>query len=171
MFSRMSDPLDPTDAIIGGVADSVKRLGSSILATVSAVVLGLNFHAIPKCIVTVQTNGLNSASWFFALWPPFNWGEMMIRSLLIWYLIPFFLGYSCLILNQFMRDEMFGSLLGIIVVHSVHTFLYTQMVDPLPPADLILACSVLVVGEFALVGLLLWWRQIRLNASFISSAE
>jgi hypothetical protein len=167
----MSDPLDPTDAIIGGVIDATKRLVSSLLFTAGAVVLGLNFHTAPKYLATIQANGLQAAPGLFGLWPPFDWAEMMLRSMVIWYLAPFLLVYGYFLFTQWAREELFGSLLGIVVVHSVHTFLYTQQMDPLTPGDLIFASSVLIVGETGLVGLLFWWRQMRLNASLIAPPE
>jgi hypothetical protein len=163
----MSDSLDPTDAIVGGITDAVKRLLAFLLVTGGAALLGSNLHEAPNHFASIRLNGLSAAFDSFkqidALSPAL-WIVMMLHSTFIWYLIPFLLLYVWLLARLWQGADMFSILLVLALAHPLHTFIYMQRQDPLPPGDLILTSALLIVSEVGLAGLILWWRHVRENA-------
>jgi hypothetical protein len=168
----MSDSLDPTDAIVGGVAEAVKRLASFILVTAGAAVLGLNLHNAPSFIDSIRASGLSGA--FnplreFDVWSPILWVLMMMHSTFIWYLLPFLGAYVWLLFRLWQGADMFSVLLALALIHPIHVFIYVQRSDPLALGDLMLAGGLLVVSEIAIAGLILWWRHIKETAPLEST--
>jgi hypothetical protein len=163
----MSDSLDPTDAIVGGVAEAVKRLAAFILVTAGAAVLGLNLHNTPKFIASIRSNGFSGALNPFSefdVWTPLLWIFMMMHSAIIWYLLPFLGAYVWLLFRLWQGADMFSVLLALALIHPIHVFIYVQRSDPLPLGELTLAGGLLVVSEIAIAGLILWWRHIKETA-------
>ena len=163
----MSDSLDPTDAIVGGITDAVKRLVAFLVVTAGAAVLGFNLHSAPKHIAAIRVNGFGAISGFFEQFSalsPAGWILMMLHSTIIWYLLPLLLVHFWLLIRLWQGGDMFSILLGVALLHPVHTFLYMQRADPLIGGDVVLGAALLVVSEVALAGLILWWAHVRENA-------
>jgi hypothetical protein len=163
----MSDSLDPGDAIVEGATEAVKRLLAFLLVSGGAAILGKNLHEAPGHIASIQTNGVMSGLDFFkdfSVVSPALWVLMMLHSTFIWYLLPFLGAYVWLLAQLWRGADMFNVLLALALIHPLHTFIYMQRADPLPPGDLILASALLVVCELGLAGLILWWRHIRESA-------
>lgn len=159
----MPDPLDPVDAMIGGVTDPVKRLLAFIVVTAGAAMLGLNLHEIPTHIASIRLNGIGSA---FDVVTQFNggspilWALMMMHSASVWYLLPLAGVQVWLLFRLWMGSEMFPILFAVALIQPLHVFMYMQHTSPLGGSDLILASALLIVSEAFLAGLILWWRHI-----------
>jgi hypothetical protein len=163
----MSDSLDPTDAIVGGVTEAVKRLAAFILVTAGAAVLGLNLHNAPNFIASIRTSRLSGALNPFSefdVWSPLLWVLMMMHSTFIWYLLPFLGAYVWLLFRLWQGADMFSVLLALALIHPIHVFIDVQRSNPLAFGDFMLAGGLLVVSEIAMAGLVLWWRHIRESA-------
>ncbi|HET6409339.1 MAG TPA: hypothetical protein VFG14_15740 [Chthoniobacteraceae bacterium] len=163
----MSDPLDPMDALVGGVTDSVKRLLAFVVVTAGAAILGYNVHEIPTHLSALRTGGFSSvlaALQQFDASAPIAWMVMMLHSLIIWYLFPMVLLYFALLVWLWKGEDMFNILLGLALLQPLHTFLYMQRSSPLVAGDLALAIGALVIAEVSLAALILWWRNVSENA-------
>jgi hypothetical protein len=163
----MSDSLDPTDAIIGGITEAVKRLVAFIFVTAGSAILGFNLHLAPNYIASIRASGLSAALnplREFDAWSPILWVFMMMHSAIIWYLLPFLGAYVWLLFRLWHGADMFGILLALALIHPIHVFIYMQRSDPLAAGDLILASGLLLVSEIAVAGLILWWRHVKENA-------
>jgi hypothetical protein len=167
VFPLMSDSLDPTDAILGGVTEGVKRLVAFFLVTAGAAMLGLNLHEAPNYISTIRSNGIGAVLDSFKQiegGSPLLWIFMMLHSMFIWYLIPFTLAYVWLLIRIWSGADIFSVLLALALIHPVHVFLYVQRSSWMSTGDVILACALLFSCEIAMAGMVLWWRHIRENA-------
>jgi hypothetical protein len=163
----MSEPLDPLDAIVGGITDPIKRILAYLGVTGGAYVLGGNIHEAPMIITSIAARGprafmdlfdlINSAS-------PVTWGIMMMHSLVIWFLLPLSVAYLVMFVKLWRGGDMFNILFALALIHPVHSYIYSELAHPSAMADRILSIILLIVCEVSIAALILWWRHIIENA-------
>jgi hypothetical protein len=170
----MPDSLDPLDAVLGGLGESLKRAFAFLFVSGGAYVLGTNMHEAPSVFSSLPAQGPAALLTFFDQITgisPLMWIGMMLHSVFIWYLLPFALAYLGLFIWFWRDGDTFTVLLTLALVHSVHAFIYAQRSSPLPFGDVAVGAALLLGCLIAVVVLLYWWRHLRENAPAPDQAE
>jgi hypothetical protein len=170
----MPDPLDPFDAIVSGFTDPLKRILAYMGVTGGAFVLGGNIHEAPVLISSIAVRGPRALMDLFDLIKaasPVNWMGMMLNSLAIWYLLPLAVAYLVMFVMLWNGADMFKTLFALALIHPVQTYVYVEQANPSAMANRIISIILLIVCEISIAGLLLWWRQIQVDAEQHLSIE